>query len=123
MFQPADFHRAGDAHVQQPHELLVDHVDTGPQFLDGQDFSQRTYSSTLRLRSAEAPASAMTLTSELPTTAASAHRPTSRTCSGREMPNPSATGRSLTRRIRSTMPCAPSAMRSRAPVTPRRELA
>ena len=49
VLQPADFHGARDAHVQQPHELVVDHVDPAPQLLDAQDFSQRTYSSTRRI--------------------------------------------------------------------------
>ena len=75
-----------------------------------QDFSHRTYSSTRVVRSSDAPASAITLTSALPTTAASAHWPTSRTCSGFEMPNPRAIGRALTARIRPTISCAPSAI-------------
>src|SRR5688572_16063090 len=123
VLQASHFNGTRHAHVEQPYQLLVDHVDAGPQLLDCQDFSQRTYSSTRPSRSSAAPASAMTLTSALPTTAASAQRPTSRTCSGFEMPKPRATGRSLTRRMRCTISCAPSARRSRAPVTPRREIA
>ena len=62
------------------------------------------------------------LTSALPTTAASAHRPTARTCSGCEMPKPSATGSEVARRMRATSASAPSATVSRAPVTPSREM-
>src|SRR6185436_14709791 len=123
VFQLADFHRARDADVQQAHQLVVDGVDAIPQVVDAQDFSQRTYSSTRVLRSRDAPSRAITSTSALATAAGSAHCATSRTGSGREMPNPRATGRSLTRRIRSTISRAPTASASRAPVTPRREIA
>src|SRR6185436_4299943 len=123
VFQAPHFNGARHPHVQQPHQLPVDDVNPVPQVLDRQAFSQRTYSSTRVSRSAEAPASAITFTSALPTTAASAQRPTSRTCSGVEMPKPSATGRSLTARMRRTICSAPSAIWSRTPVTPRREMA
>jgi len=112
-----------DADAQHAQLLLVDGVETVPNAPVREDSSQRTSPYPRRSRSSEAPASAMTLTSALPTTAASAQRPTSRTCSGFEIPKPRATGRSLTRRMRCTISCAPSARRSRAPVTPRREIA
>src|SRR5258705_4727326 len=79
VFQLADFDRAGDPHVQQPHQLVVNDVDAITQLVDAQDFSQRTYSSTRVLRSRDAPSRAMTSTRALPTTAASGHCPTSRT--------------------------------------------
>src|SRR3954467_9207886 len=123
MLEATHFHRARNANVEESHELIVDHVDPAPQLLDGQDFSQRTYSSTRLFTLSEAPASAITFTRALPTTAASAHWPTARTCSGLEIPKPSATGRSLTALIRATICSAPSASWSRTPVTPSREIA
>ena len=57
----------------------------------------------------------MTLTRALPTTAASAHRATSDTCSGREMPKPTATGSVVSARIRATSASAPDATVCRAP--------
>src|SRR5262249_54766215 len=123
VLQAPDFHRARDAHVQEAHQLVVDHVDPPAQLLYRQDFSQRPSSSTRRARSGEPPASAMRLTRALPTTAASAHRPTSLTCSGFEIPNPSATGSVLCLRMRATISSAPGSIESRAPVTPSREIA
>src|SRR5262245_14554484 len=124
MFQLTDLHCARDSHVQKPHELFVDDVDTATKLFDArQDFSHRTYSSTRLLRSSLVRPSAITLTRALPTTAASAHLPTSRTCSGLEMPNPSAMGRELQVLILRTISSAPSAITSRAPVTPSREIA
>src|SRR4029453_7948280 len=73
VLQPSDLHGACHAHVQKPYQLLVDHVDAASQFLDGQDFSQRTYSSTRVVRSPAGPASAMTFTTAPPTPAARAH--------------------------------------------------
>src|SRR3954469_3018350 len=46
VLETAHFHGTRDTHVEKTHELIVDHVDPAPQLLDGQDFSQRTYSST-----------------------------------------------------------------------------
>ena len=53
-------------------------------------------------RSGECPSFSICFTIALPTTAASAKRHTARTCSGLEMPNPTATGKSLTDRTRFT---------------------
>src|SRR5918992_6116881 len=61
VLQPADFERAGDANVQQPHQLIVDNVDPVSQVVDFcQDFSHRTYSATRFVRSGFVPASAIT---------------------------------------------------------------
>src|SRR5262249_35883296 len=79
VFQLADFHLAGDADDQQAHQLVLLDVEPLPQLVDAQDFSQRTYSSTRVSRLRDAPSRAITSTSALPTTAASAHRPTART--------------------------------------------
>src|SRR4051812_26958105 len=44
VFEAADFQGTGDAHVEKPHQLIVNDVNPVSQLLDGQDFSQRTYS-------------------------------------------------------------------------------
>src|SRR5882672_1522062 len=86
-------------------------------------FNHRTYCSTRGINSGVPLSSAITDTSALPTTAASAYAPTSATCSGREIPNPSAIGSVVWRRMRPTIASAPDATCSRAPVTPSREIA
>ena len=65
---------------------------------------------------------AITDTSALPTTAASAKPPISATCSGRETPKPSAIGSDVCARMRRAIASAPDETRSRAPVTPSREM-
>ena len=62
-------------------------------------------------------------TIRLPTTAASACCQTSLTCSGVEIPNPTATGRSVNRRTRWTRFAAASDKLCWTPVTPARETA
>jgi len=59
----------------------------------------------------------------LPTTTASAKRHTAQTCSEVEIPNPTATGKSLTDRTRFTKASASRVISSRSPVTPARETA
>src|SRR5262249_55528940 len=81
--QPADLERACRARVQQPHQRLVEQVDPLPQVVDvgshASPFSQRTYAPALAATSGAVPCSAITFTSALPTTAASAQRQTSAT--------------------------------------------
>ena len=64
---------------------------------------------------AEEGSEAISATSRLPTTAPSAKRQVSATCSGDEMPKPTATGRSVCRRMRSTSGAALSETVARAP--------
>src|SRR4029434_4781376 len=65
----------------------------------------------------------ISLTIALPTTAASAKHHTSRTCSALEIPNPTATGKSLTDLTRLTRASASRVILSRSPLTPAREMA
>src|SRR5258705_9614771 len=78
--QPADFQRARGAGVQQLDERFVEQVYAAPQIvqiaLHACPFSQRTYAPARPATSGAAPCSAMTFTRALPTTAASAQRPT-----------------------------------------------
>jgi hypothetical protein len=75
--------------VQQPHDFLIQRVDLAPQVgeridhVATPDFSQRTSAATRAARSGAWPASAITFTSALPTTAASAIAHAAWTCSGR----------------------------------------
>src|SRR5579864_3295145 len=57
----------------------------------------------------------------LPTTTASTRRPNSATCSGREMPNPTASGNFVMARIERTSDSTEPESESRSPVTPVRE--
>ena len=57
----------------------------------------------------------------LPTTTPSACRPISATCSGVEMPKPTASGRSVTARMERTSGSTASESESCSPVTPVRE--
>src|SRR5262245_51401345 len=124
-FQSSDLERARRSGVQQSHERFVEQVDSLPEVVEVRlhacPFSHRTYAPALPATSGDAPCSAMTFTSALPTTAASAHRLTSATCSGREIPKPSASGSLDCARMRATSGSASDAIRSRAPVTPSRE--
>ena len=125
-FSRPTFHRrTRTCTIRQPHERSSITSIAVPRPSMVRTSASARFTSTHRSRSPTTPASAMTLTRALPTTAASAHCPTSRTCSGLEMPNPSATGRSTARAgcDRTDARGAPSAIRSRAPVTPRREIA
>src|SRR6266851_5757585 len=61
-------------------------------------------------------------TMALPTTTASTRRPSSATCSGREMPNPTASGRVVMARMDRTRGPTASESDSRSPVTPVREI-
>ena len=73
----ADLQRARRARAQQLDEPLVDRVDLLPKLVDAAHtalFSHRTYSPARSATSGAAPCSAITLTSALPTTAASAER-------------------------------------------------
>src|SRR5918995_5748820 len=129
--------RAGGALVQQGHELLVEFIDALTELVDllhrsasrdsacapaPSPLSHRMYDSTAGTSVGDAPCSATTLTRALPTTAASAQRATSDTCSGREMPKPTTTGSVVSARMRATRASAPEARVCRAPVTPRREM-
>ena len=78
----------------------------------------------MRLTKSDEPADfSISRTIALPTTAASAKRQTSRTCSGVETPNPTATGKSLTDRTRFTRVSASRVISLRGPVTPARDTA
>ncbi len=57
----------------------------------------------------------------LPTTTASTMRPSSATCSGREIPNPTASGNFVMARIERTSGSTAPDSESRSPVTPVRE--
>src|SRR5207249_5658860 len=130
--------RAPRALVQQAHQDLVHAVDVAPEIVQGRHgcplgealrygvtaapLSHRTYDAIRSTSSGESRFSAIRETSALPTTAASAKVATSATCSGREMPNPSAIGRVVCARIRRASASALAATRSRAPVTPSREI-
>ena len=87
-------------------QLLVERVDALAEIVESRltaaPFSHRTYSPARSATSGDAPCSAITLTSALPTTAASADGRPRRTCSGVEMPKPSATGSDDCARTRAT---------------------
>src|SRR5207244_11899115 len=85
--------------------------------------SDRANSPMRSTKSGEPANFSISLMMALPTTAASAKRQTSRTCSAVETPNPTATGKSLTDRTRFTRVSASRVISSRAPVTPARETA
>ena len=72
-------------------------------------------------RSGASPSAASFLTIALPTTTASAHCATARTCSGVEMPKPTAIGSEVVARISATRLAMLSARSLRSPVTPSRE--
>ena len=57
----------------------------------------------------------------VPTTTASAKAATCRTCSGVEIPNPTAMGSGVVARINATRSASESAISARSPVTPSRE--
>src|SRR6476646_7962761 len=121
----ADRERARGALAQELDELRVDVINPLPELVDPLYtalFSHRTYSPARSATSGAAPCSAITLTSALPTTAASADWQAFATCSGDEIPNPSATGSDDCARTRATSVVTSSARRSRTPVTPRREI-
>src|SRR5690349_1927695 len=127
-----DLARHARALVEQPHQHFVHAVDVVAQIVHPAHrytragrpaaFNQRTYSSTRGISSGDPLSFAMTDTSALPTTAASAKPPISATCSGRETPKPSASGSDVCARMRRAIASAPDATRSRAPVTPSREM-
>src|SRR5438445_643743 len=71
---------------------------------------------------AASPAVASTSTRALPTTTPSAARAAARTCAAVLMPKPAAMGSDVTARTRPTCSARSGGMRSRAPVTPRREM-
>ena len=125
----ADFERAGGALVQQRDQLRVDLVNPCAERRDPLHASPALQPPHETLRPPRPgprparPRSAITCTIALPTTAASANAATSATCSGREMPNPSATGSVVSARMRSTSGRALAATASRVPVTPSREIA
>src|SRR5262245_57099624 len=121
----ADRERARRAFAQELDEPRVDVVDLLTKLVDRVHtalFSHRTYSPARAATSGAAPCSAITFTSALPTTAASADWQAFATCSGEEMPNPTATGSDDCARTRATNSVTSSASRSRTPVTPRREI-
>src|SRR5687768_4858798 len=122
-FLRANGQRAFGAGVEQAHERLVDLVDPLTKLVDPLHsalLSHRTYSRTAS--GASGPFCPIKLTMALPTTAASALRQAAATCSGREIPNPIATGSALWRRSRSTSAAASGAISSRCPVTPSLEM-
>src|SRR4029453_10924379 len=116
---------ARGALAQELDEPRVDVIDLLTKLVDSPHtalFSHRTYSPARSATSGAAPCSAITLTSALPTTAASADWHAFATCSGEEIPNPSATGSDDWALTRATKAVTSSAKRSRAPVTPSREI-
>src|SRR5262245_63261354 len=121
----ADRERARRAFAQELDEPRVDVVDLLTKLVDRVHtalFSHRTYSPARSATSGAAPCSAITFTSSLPTTAASADRHAFATCSGDEIPNPSATGNDDCALTRATKSVTSSARQSRTPVTPSREI-
>src|SRR5438067_4535742 len=142
LLDAADLARHARALVEQPHQHFVHAIDVVAELVEPAHrytrtgrpsarsaasvrpapFSQRTYSSTRGIKCADPLSVAITDTSALPTTAASAKPPISATCSGRETPKPSAIGSDVCARMRRAIASAPDATRSRAPVTPSREM-
>src|SRR6185295_12870532 len=120
-----DRERARGAFAQELDEPRVEVVDLLTKLVDPLYtalFSHRTYSPARSATSGAAPCSAITFTSALPTTAASADWQALATCSGDEIPNPTATGSDDCAFTRATSSVTSSARRSRTPVTPRREI-
>src|SRR5437762_99463 len=131
----ADLHRARRAAVEQPHQLLVDHVDAAPPLVDGTLTRSRgrlCLGGRLQialLSHVTCPAtspwgcSSWNRTSALPTTTASATEAAAATCSGVEMPNPRATGSRVSALMRDSSGRASSESASLSPVTPVRLIA
>ena len=150
LLQLPDFERAVRALVEQFDQPFVELIDPLPELVDCHLCAGHKSSSGLRCRRGPTvcvavrwtrrlsaserkilpfrsdpglfPASAMTATSPLPTTAASANLPICRTCSGDEMPKPKAIGSDVAALMRPARASAPSATVSRVPVTPSREM-
>jgi hypothetical protein len=85
--------------------------------------NSRANSPTREIASDGDAARSISATMAEPTTAASAYRQTSLTCSGLEIPKPTATGKPEKRLTRATNFSASALMSSRAPVTPARDTA
>ena len=133
LLQPADLADAARPLVQQPHQHFVDPIDVLPQIVE----SHGVYVLARDARAfqpAHVPFDAIdrAAATRSPRRSATPARcrppprrrsaPTSATCSGREMPKPSAIGSAVCARIRRTSASAPVATWSRAPVTPSREM-
>src|SRR5208283_1212704 len=127
--QVPDLHRALRPLVQKLHQLLVNLVDAlapARHIAHAGSTSVPAWSPRTNSSIAAGPAwenrSSIACTTALPTTAASACAWTSRTCAAVEMPNPTASGREVTRRARSTNGRTLDAISLRSPVTPVREI-
>src|SRR5581483_2065483 len=84
--------------------------------------SRRTCVRSASAAESTVPAFSISLTSAEPTTAASASPPSIATCAGCDTPNPTASGRSVSPRVRRTRSGTSAARASFAPVTPVREI-
>src|SRR5262249_20328106 len=131
----ANLHHALRPLVQQFHQLAVDFVDFAAPIFDGHGpgsrrlipcspacFSIRTRSATASRAASTLGAFSISCTSAEPTTAASARPPSTETCPGSEIPNPTATGSEVAFLTRRSSAGKSSGSVSFVPVTPVREI-
>ena len=141
MFLVADLQRAMRALVQQRHEFQINFIYVAAPIIDAHDgfslpagiprwltpdlpacFKVRIKFATASAARSGVAAFSISATIAEPTTAASAMPPSTETCVGSEIPNPTAIGKRVCCRTRRTSAGKSSGNASRVPVTPVREI-